>query len=406
MKVDNKGEIIFRITEKLLPGFSSNVQEKLFVSIIGFTKDNKIAFVKLQEKNRSWELPGGAVLKNEPIINAAKREFYEETGLKLIYPAETLTIRNMYENVDKIHSSVFVVVGLIDESNIQSTVIDSEIEKISLLNSVPDDCTFGKAYIKDLIQTALSKFNSEKNREMWNKAAKNYDDQTFISETDVHYGPLLPGESKLKLLPDLNEKQVLDLGCGTGNNLMALKNTGAKSGIGIDFCEEQIQRAKEKLSLPFELIVGDITNPDFIKNEKFDVVISVFVISFIKDIDKFFYIIEQNLKPGGCVVVSTDHPNRKLSGSLISKDNNSRLRYWNISNQTSVPYFHYLHSNIELSNAIKNAGLVLDQIIEPKVLSLEKIKDAPYRSKYYIDRYKELSQEPYTIIFKAHKPLL
>lgn len=406
MKVNSNGEIIFKITEKLLPGFSSNVQEKLFVSIIGFTKDNKIAFVKLNEKKRSWELPGGAVLENEPIINAAKREFFEETGMQLIYPVKTLTIKNMYENVNKIHSSVFVVVGLIDENSIPSTVTDSEIEKCSLLSYVPNTCTFGKAYIKDLIQTALSKFNSEKNREMWNKAAQNYDEQTFISEIDVHYGPLLPGESKLKLLPDLREKQVLDLGCGTGNNLIALKNNGAKSGLGIDFCEEQIQRAKEKLSSPFELMVGDITNLDFIRNEKFDVVISVFAISFIKDIDKFFYIINQNLKPGGCVIVSTDHPNRKLSGSLISKNNNSRLRYWNISNQISIPYFHFLHSNIELSNAIKQAGLVLDQIIEPKILPLEKIKDAPYRSQYYIDRYKELSQEPYTIIFKAHKPLV
>ena len=73
MKANKNGEINFKISEKLLPGFS-NVQEKRFVSIIGLAKNNKIAFVRIQEKNRSWELPGGAILEEESIIKAAERE--------------------------------------------------------------------------------------------------------------------------------------------------------------------------------------------------------------------------------------------------------------------------------------------------------------------------------------------
>ena len=41
MEVNKKGEINFKISEKLLPGFS-NVQEKRFVSIIGLAKSDFI----------------------------------------------------------------------------------------------------------------------------------------------------------------------------------------------------------------------------------------------------------------------------------------------------------------------------------------------------------------------------
>ena len=403
MKANKNGEINFKISEKLLPGFS-NVQEKRFVSIIGLAKNNKVAFVRIQEKNRSWELPGGAILEEESIIKAAEREFYEETGMKLNYATKTLTIRNMYENVDEVHSLVYVVVGLVDEDIKAETIVDDEIAECIFFDSAPDECTFGQSYYNELINCAISRFSIEKNHEMWSKAANSYDDQTFISENDVHYGPLIPGDSQLGLLPNLSGKYVLDLGCGAGNNLISLKNNGAKGGVGIDFCEEQINHAKEKNITTFDLIIGDINDPSLVRKEKFDVVISVFAISFIENLDNFFDIIKQNLKPGGCVIISTDHPNRKISDSYITERNNSRLRYWNIPNQTAVPYVHYLHSFDEIYKTIKKAGLTVDEVFEPKVLPIDEIDKAPYRSPYYISRYKEMLEVPYTIIFKAHKP--
>lgn len=402
MRVDNNGEVTFKITEKLLPGFS-NVQERKFVSVVGLTTNNKVAFVKNREENREWELPGGAILKDEPITKAAEREFLEETGMKLNCAVITLTIKNIYENVNRIHSSVYVVVGLIDENIQQKKIFDDEIEQCLLMDSAPANCTFGQSYNNELIQCAISRFSIAKNQEMWNKAAESYDDQTFISDNDLHYGPLLPGESLLHLLSKLSGKKVLDLGCGAGNNLMSLNHIGAKSGLGIDFCKEQINRAKEKLNSNFELIVGDITDISLVRKEKFDVVISVFAISFIEDLDKFFYIVRQNLKLGGCVVVSTDHPNRKLSDNIVTQNNYSRLRYWNIPNQTAIPYIHYLHSYDEIKEAIQKSGLILDEILEPSILPLDRIKEAPYRSSYYINRYEEMLATPYTIIYKAHK---
>ena len=404
MKVNKKGEINYKISEKILPGFS-NIKEQQFVSIIGLTKNNKVVFVKEQEKNRSWELPGGAVLKGESVIKAAEREFYEETGMKLNYATKTLTIRNIYENTDKVHSLVYVVVGLIDEDVKAEKIVDDEIAECLLFDSAPDECTFGQSYYNELIYYAVSKFSIERNHEMWSKASKSYDNQTFISENDVHYGPLIPGDSQLHLLPNLSGKYVLDLGCGSGSNLISLKNNGANGGVGIDFCEEQINYARKKNIMSFDLIIGDINDSSLVRKEKFDVVISVFVISFIENLDNFFDIINQNLKPGGSAIISTDHPNRKICDRYMAKNKNSRLRYWNIPNEISIPYVHYLHSFDEIYNAINRSGLAVDEVLEPKVLPMDKIDKAPYRSSYYISRYKEMLESPYTIIFKAHKPV-
>ena len=407
MKLNKNNEVVFEISEKIVPGFSKT-KEKQYVSIIGLTKENKIAFVKIQEKNRSWELPGGAVLKEENIIDAANREFFEETGMKLIDSMHVITIKNVYENTNVVHSCVFIVVGIIDETIPQKKIDDSEIIECLLLNEAPNECTFGQKYINKLIDLAVSKFSVEKNYKMWNKAAKSYDEQTIISENDIHYGPLIPGEKKLQLIPNLMGADVLDLGCGAGHNLISMKSLGAKTGLGIDFCEEQIKKAKEKLDQPFEFIVGNILDSTLIKKEKFDFVISVFVISFIKDLDGFFDIIKQNLKSGGYVIISTDHPNRNLlecnKASVDTNNNNSRVRYWNIPNDNSIPYIHCLHTFEEISSAFKNAGLVLDDIIEPQVLPLDKIENAPYISSYYVNRHNEMLANPYTIIFKAHKP--
>lgn len=40
-------------------------------------------FLIVQERSRRWNFPSGRVNKNEQLLEAAKREFYEETGLNL-----------------------------------------------------------------------------------------------------------------------------------------------------------------------------------------------------------------------------------------------------------------------------------------------------------------------------------
>lgn len=48
-----------------------------------YLKNNNLLMVKDKVSNK-WELPGGGINKNESLLKALKREFFEETGLTLL----------------------------------------------------------------------------------------------------------------------------------------------------------------------------------------------------------------------------------------------------------------------------------------------------------------------------------
>ncbi|HSR35450.1 MAG TPA: hypothetical protein VLY63_33190, partial [Anaerolineae bacterium] len=67
----------------------------------------------------------------------------------------------------------------------------------------------------------------ERNRQSWDTISANYQAHTRISTDDVHYGPLAPGERELGLLGNILGKHILEIGCGGGQNSIALTKWGA-----------------------------------------------------------------------------------------------------------------------------------------------------------------------------------
>ena len=113
-------------------------------------------------------------------------------------------------------------------------------------------------------------------REGWNIISRGYQKKTRISLKDVHYGPISPGESELRLLGDVVGKDILEIGCGGGQNTIVLAKWGARS-MGLDISEEQIKYARELadkngVAVPFH--VGDMENLSFFGEDSFDIVLS------------------------------------------------------------------------------------------------------------------------------------
>ncbi|MGH9181452.1 MAG: class I SAM-dependent methyltransferase, partial [Acidimicrobiales bacterium] len=77
----------------------------------------------------------------------------------------------------------------------------------------------------------------------WNRYAVGDPRGTLDPIDDVHYGPDIPTEAELRLLGNLSDRRVLELGCGGGQCLVALARKGAHA-IGLDHSPEQLNAAK------------------------------------------------------------------------------------------------------------------------------------------------------------------
>jgi ubiquinone biosynthesis O-methyltransferase len=129
--------------------------------------------------------------------------------------------------------------------------------------------------------------------------------------------PLLEYEQKIRsrivisLLDAKPNELILDVGCGSGRDLIQLVKMGCKC-IGIDFSGKMIEESRKELSkngiTAVELEIGDATNLRF-PDRMFDKVFASEVLEHIPNYNKAISEMARVLKPAGYLVVTT--PNRR-----------------------------------------------------------------------------------------------
>lgn len=211
-----------------------------------------------------------------------------------------------------------------------------------------------------------------------------------------------------KLISDLNNKRVLDLGCGYGENDIYCRELGAKEVLEIDISEHMIKIAldnnKDK-KIKYKLMaMEDIDKLE----EKFDVVISSLAIHYVKDYDKLIKDIYNLLNKDGILIFSIDHPLRiankfkpwmkknytEINGKwflLVSDYNREGVREkeWN---GVMVQKYHRNFSS--LMNGLMKSGFKIDKILEP-LPDKETIKIIPK----YVNQY----DRPYFLFIRTKK---
>ena len=110
------------------------------------------------------------------------------------------------------------------------------------------------------------------------------------------------------LLPDLCDKNVLDLGCGFGWHCRYAREQQARSVVGVDLSAKMIARARESASdaaIEYrQMAIEDLDFPAGI----FDVVISSLALHYVERFGIVCQRVHHCLVPGGTFILSVEHP--------------------------------------------------------------------------------------------------
>ena len=292
----------------------------------------------------------------------------------------------------------------------------------------------------------------------WDDLAEVYQKETRISTTDFHYGPLLPGDSALNLLPvDLcrpgaptRRFRCLEIGCGAGQNSIFLAKQGAEC-VAIDISEEQLAHGRklakaENVEVDFQCVsmdsLKDLQHPPRPSQSSghpsaggeqnqsppsegcpqggvglFDLIHSTYALPFSVDPAKVIAEAASMLNPSGTFLLTTGHPLYAGEWLEVGDDEDgvflpdyfqpepdvrmalddgaiSAARYWPIS---------------QLAEWIHESGLVIERVLEPPPMPIpemseeEILSNVPYESADWRTLYPQLARIPVVVIFKCRR---
>jgi ubiquinone/menaquinone biosynthesis C-methylase UbiE len=126
----------------------------------------------------------------------------------------------------------------------------------------------------------------------------------------VAYGPDIATEAQYRLLGSVQDKRILQLGCGSGAESVALARQGARV-IAVDPSRHRIDAARahiERAEVKVELHQSDLAELPFVRADSIDVAVSVYALANVDDLDRVFRQVHRVLHPECVFVFSLPHP--------------------------------------------------------------------------------------------------
>ena len=239
---------------------------------------------------------------------------------------------------------------------------------------------------------------TKETKKWWEGASEGYQEESKIP-ISIHYGPGSPGEDELKLLGNLKNRKILEIGCGGAQCGIAMAKQGA-SVIGIDISEKQLKFAKnlaEKNKVKIKFYRGDIKSLHQIESKSQDIVFSAWALHYVDNLEKCFKEVFRVLKKQGIFVFSLDHPFFRTA--IKTKESYFKTgKYVEVFSDKTKKFVAYTHTVSELFNLLVKAGFVVEKIVEPD--SRKKHKDDPWYNLWDFNKEK-MSMLPATIVFKS-----
>ena len=158
----------------------------------------------------------------------------------------------------------------------------------------------------------------------------------------------------IKTLKNLDFKNVLELGCGTGKNTEWLLNK-AERIIGLDFSQEMLNKAKAKIFDKRVLFKkADLTKDWEIENNFVDLITASLTLEHIENLDQIFSQANLKLKKNRLFFISELHPFKQYSGSKAKYETENGIKELEV----------YIHDISEYIDTAKNNGFKLIELKE------------------------------------------
>ena len=196
-------------------------------------------------------------------------------------------------------------------------------------------------------------------------SAEGYDIYAELYDESLGYLSSFEKDQLLPMFGDLNGKNVLDAGAGTGRIIRDLKNYGAHV-TALDTSNEMLKICKKKFS-DIETVLGDVENMPF-EDDRFDLVIATFVVVHLKNLDKAFDEIYRVLKDGGSVII-TNINQRKAPKLKLKNRAEIVIQSYYHRPQDVISGLEQAFFKIEKEKFIEEEGVWVNQIVKARKLT-------------------------------------
>lgn len=189
-----------------------------------------------------------------------------------------------------------------------------------------------------------------------------------LRDQDKGINELLEQPVIKRLMTTVENKTILDLGCGLGQQIQSLLSQKPKQIIGVDISQKMIKEAQNRISSPKAQWICEAVEDYELGENRFDIILSSMTFHYVEDLKSLFRKIFNALHPGGQFLFSLEHPIctsilRSLNGEINEPGyavEGSRKQDWFVSDV--IKYHRKVSTIVENLLAL---GFVMKNLEEP-----------------------------------------
>lgn len=245
----------------------------------------------------------------------------------------------------------------------------------------------------------------------WDALADAYREHVGWVDGELTWGLRCPPESELQLISDVVDgATTVVLGCGGGEDLVALDRLGAGPLTGVDPSARQLAHARERCEsagIDVDLVATGAQDLSALADASADLIVSVQAFDYLDEPAAAIAEVARVLRPGGLLAFSTLHPADVCTdedpphGWHASWFQGEHRWMWDDLADTDVPFVSWFRSASEWFTICTEGGLVVERLVEP----------APADDPRWIERgwlsptgYAKGDTVPSTILVRARRP--